>query len=492
MHSQRLRETPLKPWLIAQKSGKVVAAHCNCVAGLGETCTHVSALMFYIDAKVRIRDSQTVTQVPAYWKLPSSVKDAAYLPVCQIDFTSAKTKKRQLDALVDGSLPSKYVPSKASKVPATTKTELDSLFEQLDKTGDKPAILSVIPEHCHQFQPTSLGSSFPPVLTSLYDPECCKLTYAELLKKGSEIQLSITQEQANSVEKATRMQSDCKQWFQFRSGRTTASKMKSVCRTNPDQPSKSLIQSVCYPESIKFSTEATRWGCSHEDAARSAYQEKMEATLQNFEIKKSGLVINTQFPHIGASPDGLVCCDCCGEGIVEIKCPFCANNHLIKDYATLPKACVDTDNDGKVTLCRNHAYYYQVQTQIHACEVDYADFVLWTSTDIHVERIEPNDNLWKEILERSQEFFIKAVLPELLGKYYTRSYMTHGDSGSSTSSSHCFCNKSKSCDHGDSMIACENKKCQIKWFHRSCIQLKRIPKGGWLCPECCKSRCNEN
>ena len=48
-----------------------MAAHCNCMAGLGEACSRVASLMFYIDAAVRIRDSKTVTQEKAYWMLPS-------------------------------------------------------------------------------------------------------------------------------------------------------------------------------------------------------------------------------------------------------------------------------------------------------------------------------------------------------------------------------------------------------------------------------------
>ena len=62
LHSQRLRATPLKPWIIAEKEGKILSGHCDCMAGLGETCTHVSALLFYVDTTVRIRDSKTVTE----------------------------------------------------------------------------------------------------------------------------------------------------------------------------------------------------------------------------------------------------------------------------------------------------------------------------------------------------------------------------------------------------------------------------------------------
>ena len=67
----RLREKPLRPWVIAGKDGVVKAAHCTCLVGLGEDCSHVAALLFCIDATVRIRDSKTVTENPAYWMLPS-------------------------------------------------------------------------------------------------------------------------------------------------------------------------------------------------------------------------------------------------------------------------------------------------------------------------------------------------------------------------------------------------------------------------------------
>ena len=55
MHSQRLRAKPLKPWIICERDGRIVAAHCDCIAGLGEACTHVAALLFAVEATVKIR-----------------------------------------------------------------------------------------------------------------------------------------------------------------------------------------------------------------------------------------------------------------------------------------------------------------------------------------------------------------------------------------------------------------------------------------------------
>ena len=330
-----------------------------------------------------------LTEEPAYWKLPSAVKAAKYLPAAEIDFTSAKTKKRKLDALVnDGSSVSSSIPqSKAPKiVPEPTDAELKTFYSQMNATGTRPALLSVVPEYCHQFKTSHPDNILPPLLTDLYNPQYSTLSYPDLLKKCSDVQLTITQEEADNVEKATRAQASSKQWFRFRSGRITASKMKNVCRTNPDQPAQSLIQSVCYPESCRFSTAATKWGCSHEGEARQAYVERMKEH-HNFDVKDSGLVINTNSPYIGASPDGRISCDCCGEGVLEIKCPYCARNSSVNEVASLQNTCLVV-NDEVVHLDRKHAYMYQIQTQMHTCSVDYADFVLWTNTDIHIERVE--------------------------------------------------------------------------------------------------------
>lgn len=45
----------------------------------------------------------------------------------------------------------------------------------------------------------------------------------------------------------------------------------------------------------------------------------MESVHENFQIFDSGLLINRDFPYLGASPDGIVSCDCCGIGLCEIK-----------------------------------------------------------------------------------------------------------------------------------------------------------------------------
>ena len=91
-HSQRARDTPLKVWFLAEKDGTVIAAHCDCMTGLCEACSHVGAVLFAVASGVRIRDPTTCTQETSKWMLPSHVREIPCLLVCDMDFTSAKKK----------------------------------------------------------------------------------------------------------------------------------------------------------------------------------------------------------------------------------------------------------------------------------------------------------------------------------------------------------------------------------------------------------------
>lgn len=115
----------------------------------------------------------------------------------------------------------------------------------------------------------------------------------------------------------------------------------------------------------------------------------ISSSHQNFVLKSSGLVLNPDWPHLGASPDGIVECNCCGRGVIEIKCPYCNNDEDVENIASSGKCFANTD--GTLHLDKSHAYYYQVQTQLYICNVEYCDFCVCTFPDtgpsIHIESI---------------------------------------------------------------------------------------------------------
>ena len=459
------------------------------MAGLGESCSHVGALMFYIEAAVRIRESKTVTQEKAYWLLPSAHKEVEYKEVVSIDFTAPKTAKRKLDCKISEPNESSNQPkviknvSCYDKYKAPTTVELDTFYELLSKCGSKPAILSIITPYSKDYAPKLLKEDYPKILTELYDLNAVDQNYTELLKTCESIKIEITKEQAVTVEHATKAQSNDKAWFRFRAGRITASKMHNVCHTDVALPSQSLIKGICYPESYRFSSKATDWGCQHEKVARNLYETSMIEVHQDFKVHNSGLHISLDHPFIGASPDGYVSCVCCGEGCLEIKCPHCNKDQFIFEAAENKKFCIEK-NGSEYRLSHKHPYCYQVQTQLNVCKKDYCDFYVWTEKDYHIERIYPDTEFWSTCVEKSSQFFRLCLLPELVGKFYSRnaSIIKSISTCDAQEMKYCYCKKG---EYGD-MIGCDNTNCPCQWFHYECIGLKCAPKGKWYCPDCRK------
>ena len=52
-------------------SGAIICAHCNCMAGAGEACSHISALVYAVMAKGRIQNETTCTSQICSWLQPS-------------------------------------------------------------------------------------------------------------------------------------------------------------------------------------------------------------------------------------------------------------------------------------------------------------------------------------------------------------------------------------------------------------------------------------
>lgn len=129
------------------------------------------------------------------------------------------------------------------------------------------------------------------------------------------------------------------------------------------------------------------------------------------------------YPFIGASPYGYVFCSCCGSGVIEIKCLFCAKDLTINEAAnTAPNFCLKLDEHGSMRLKWGHAYYYQVQMQLFVTDKTYCDFVLWTERDCtspFVERVTPDVPFFHKELACATDFFKICIMPKLIGKYFS-------------------------------------------------------------------------
>ena len=280
---------------------------------------------------------------------------------------------------------------------------------------------------CHilsdHYIPTARLPDFPKSLTELFDSDAATLPYPELLQKCNEVydNLFITADQVELVEKHTRKQLSCRVWFQQRAGRVTASRLKCVLNTNISQPSTSLIKSICYPDQQRFTSAACPYGCKHEDAARNEYIYKMKKNHLDFKISEVGLVLHPHYPFLGATPDGLVSCSCHGGGILEIKCPYsCREKDMEQVAEENTYFFLVQDEGGILRLKETHQYYYQVQMQMKFCNVKYCDFVVWNKDVWLNQRIELDTDFIDNVICRTESFIRLGILPELVGKWYTK------------------------------------------------------------------------
>lgn len=82
----------------------------------------------------------------------------------------------------------------------------------------------------------------------------------------------------------------------------------------------------------------------------------------------SGLHIDELHPFMGASPDGLISCKCCGEGLLEIKCSYMFQNKTPHEACTDHHYHVYLDQNNSVRLKESSSWYTQIQGQMGVCK----------------------------------------------------------------------------------------------------------------------------
>jgi hypothetical protein len=108
--SQRLNDEPQTPWVaINRVTTSVMNAHCTCMAGLGESCTHIGALLFKIEAAVRAGFTRRAcTDEACLWN-DDFKENVTPGELCNINFYSATSIQHFKDCTGN---PSKFITTK--------------------------------------------------------------------------------------------------------------------------------------------------------------------------------------------------------------------------------------------------------------------------------------------------------------------------------------------------------------------------------------------
>ena len=319
---------------------------------------------------------------------------------------------------------------------------------------------------------SSVPQRLPCTITSLYHPKYKQLSRTVLAKECIRVfreELKVTSEESKYLSECTRLQAQSSTWYEHRRGRLTASKFGSICHTSVTKPSQSLVARILQHSPMPKSA-ALSWGIEHEEVARKQYLVVQKKKHTSFELEMTGLCVNPSFPHLGASPDGLTSCDCCGLGLLEIKCPYSVRHTTPNQVSYL----LSTEDGYR--LSRRHEYYYQVQGQLGILPRSRCDFVCWTPNGIHIEQITYDPTFFADMCIKLEKFFVCVILPLLLCGT-DKENLRHPSEATGV---FCYCRKGEV----GRMVLCDRQSCKHGWFHFSCVGLTSEPEGAWFCPDC--------
>ncbi|XP_077375730.1 uncharacterized protein LOC144017729 [Festucalex cinctus] len=396
--SQLQNKPPLRVWVVVQKKGSVLSCHCTCMSDLSKHCSHAVATLFAVETRVK---KAQVMSCPDVRQEKPQATSMPHSEVADIDTTT----------------------NKIDEIPVPTSPEKAAFYQSLSESVVSCALLTVLPDIHKRFMPISVLKTLPPPLTSLYQNKYERIHEEDLRKVADEVfrNMKITEEQVATVEKVTRNQSAWATtlWYRQRAGRLTTSDFKALTRTSIERPSLSLINRICYPGSCVLSRDDTRWGCKHAKTAMKLYSSIQASSHPAFTTRECGFVVWKENPHMGASCDSIVRCKCCGVGCVQIKCFHCLQQEGLTAVDHDHSFYCFRDDWCEIPLKQDDAYYLRVQAQLRITNSNYCDFVVWRNDTVTVQRIKFDANFNIDT-SRVDFAYSHIILPELLGKFYSR------------------------------------------------------------------------
>ena len=164
-----------------------MCAHCTCLAGLGEACSHISALLFTAETNTQFRNDDTsCTSTLCSWSAVNT-KKCEYVPICKIDFTTP-LREGNLQQVRFRTL----VFSLLHSIRSLQKRNFRSCIGNYLSVRKKPPFLSIVPGFCVKYVPRSESGCLPKPLISFFDERLLEASFPQLLEMSEEVFQNIT------------------------------------------------------------------------------------------------------------------------------------------------------------------------------------------------------------------------------------------------------------------------------------------------------------
>ena len=274
---------------------------------MGESCSHIGALLFKIEAAVRAGfTTRACTDEACQWNV-DFVSHVEGTPLARIKVYDAERVNKNREKRGGSS-------SEALQEKGLPEDKQDELLKKLAALDKKPIALHCFSQHCESFRPQIVPPARGKIPASLRNLHNSEYFFGddEVTEKCHEVfhRMKISKEDADYLYQSTKKQSKSLVWKEVRIGRLTASVAHEVLHTNKENPSRSLIMKLTNPRDHEVNAPSVRWGKDNEKNGINDYSLLMSQEHNSFEVKECGLLLCHDASFIGATPDGIFSCKC--------------------------------------------------------------------------------------------------------------------------------------------------------------------------------------
>jgi len=289
-----------------------------------------------------------------------------------------------------------FPPPKKCTALASKPTEVDrsELYEDLKEYGRFTGL-------CWLISPEPLAISKLPI------PTIEEIMYSEefLQTRGVQQQLDCLVQRSKILDQdimrtseITVGQRDNPAWHLARKGRLTASNFGSVLKAKRVTPS---LLKLLLGEYDLSRVKAVQWGVNNEEEAIKAFTLKTGKR-----VKETGIWFHSS-GILGASPDGIIDDE-------TAKCPYTERNLTIEEaIASSATFCLGKSDNGEYVLKKDHVYWHQVQGELYFSRRKFCYFVVWTTKDLAVVKVERDDS-WATNIPLLLQFYFNNIFPKIV------------------------------------------------------------------------------